>query len=176
MTGDTGAREPVTTLAGFSSANAVATTWARGREILDGAETYWVSSVRPDGRPHVTPLLGIWLNGSMYFCTGDDERKAKNLAENPRCILTTGCNTLDGLDVVVEGEVAKVSDETELHGAADAYESKYGKHFTAPEGTWFGLGDSIRHGEVLLYRLAPTRALGFAKGGTYSQTRWEFSR
>lgn len=176
MNGDTGAREPVTTLAGFSSENAVATTWARGRTILEGAEVYWVSSVRPDGRPHVTPLLGIWLNGAMYFCTGDDERKAKNLTENPHCILTTGCNTLDGLDVVVEGEVAEVSDATELHSAADAYESKYGSRFTAPEGTWFGLGDSIRQKKVLLYRLAPTRALGFAKGETFSQTRWKFFR
>ena len=48
---------------------------------------YWLSTVRPDGRPHVTPLLGIWLDGALYFCTGPDERKAKNLARNPRCIL-----------------------------------------------------------------------------------------
>jgi hypothetical protein len=170
----TDAREPVTTLAGFSSEGAVATTWARGRTILAGAEVYWVSSVRPDGRPHVTPLLGIWLNGAMYFCTGDNERKAKNLAENPHCILTTGCNNLDGLDMVVEGAVTKVSDKTELQSAGTAYESKYGSRFTAPEGTWFGLGDSIRQGKVLVYRLAPTRALGFAKGRTFSQTRWEF--
>jgi nitroimidazol reductase NimA-like FMN-containing flavoprotein (pyridoxamine 5'-phosphate oxidase superfamily) len=175
MNSDTEARDPVTTLAEFSSENAVATTWARGRKVLDDAEVYWVSSVRPDGRPHVTPLLGIWLNGAMYFCTGDDERKAKNLAENSHCILTTGCNNLDGLDVVVEGDVEKVSDDTELQSAANAYESKYGRRFTAPEGTWFGLGDSIRQSEVLLYPLTPARALGFAKGGTFSQTRWTFS-
>jgi hypothetical protein len=69
-------------------------------------------------------------------------------------------NNFDGLDVVVEGEVAQVSDETELHSAASAYESKYGRHFTASEWTWFGLGDSIRQKAVLLYGLAPTRALG----------------
>jgi nitroimidazol reductase NimA-like FMN-containing flavoprotein (pyridoxamine 5'-phosphate oxidase superfamily) len=175
MNNDNGARQPVTTLADFSSENAVATTWARGRLVLEDAEVYWVSSVRPDGRPHVTPLLGIWLDGAMYFCTGDDERKAKNLESNPHCILTTGCNNLDGLDVVVEGEVAKVSDKTELRSAADAYESKYGSHFTSPDGTWFGLGDSIRQSKVVLYRLAPARVLGFAKGESFSQTRWEFS-
>jgi nitroimidazol reductase NimA-like FMN-containing flavoprotein (pyridoxamine 5'-phosphate oxidase superfamily) len=175
MKSDNGARQPVTTLAGFSSENAVATTWASGRSVLEDAEVYWVSSVRPDGRPHVTPLLGIWLDGSMYFCTGDGERKAKNLESNPHCILTTGCNNLDGLDVVVEGEVAKVSDNAELQGVADAYESKYGSHFTSPDGTWFGLGDSIRQNKVVLYRLAPARVLGFAKGETFSQTRWEFS-
>jgi nitroimidazol reductase NimA-like FMN-containing flavoprotein (pyridoxamine 5'-phosphate oxidase superfamily) len=175
MNSDNGARQPVTTLAGFSSENAVATTWESGRAVLENAEVYWVSSVRPDGRPHVTPLLGIWLHGGMYFCTGDGERTAKNLESNPHCILTTGCNNLDGLDVVVEGTVAKVSDKTELQSAADAYESKYGSRFTSTDGTWFGLGDSIRQSKVVLYRLAPARVLGFAKGETFSQTRWEFS-
>ena len=176
MSTDSGDRQPVTTLhAGFSSPGAVATTWATGSLTLEKAEIYWVSSVRPDGRPHVTPLLGVWLDGAMYFCTGDQERKARNLELNPQCILTTGANNLDGLDVVVEGTVAKVSDKTELQSVAGAYESKYGSHFTSPEGTWFGLGDAIRQSEVLLYRLTPARALGFAKGETFSQTRWEFS-
>ena len=176
MSPDIGAREPVTTLeTAFSSPNAVAVAWASGRQMLEDAEVYWVSSVRPDGRPHVTPLLGIWLNGAMYFCTGDGERKARNLESNPQCVLTTGCNNLDGLDVVVEGKVSRVSEVGELHSAADAYESKYGSHFTSPDGTWFGLGDAIRQGNVGLYRVDTARILGFAKGETFSQTRWEFS-
>lgn len=167
-------REPVTTLAAFSSDGAVPTAWAQARKVLDDAELYWVSTVRPDGRPHVTPLLGVWLDGATYFCTGSTERKAKNLMQNPHCILTTGCNKLDGLDLVVEGEAADVSDETELRSVADAYEAKYGTHLTAPEGTWFGLGDSIRSGEVLMYRVAPATVFGFAKGRPFSQTRWSF--
>ena len=82
---------------------------------------YWLSTVRPDGRPHVTPLLGIWLDGALYFCTGPDERKAKNLARNPRCILTTGCNRLDGLDLVVEGQAAEVRGPAELRSVADTF-------------------------------------------------------
>jgi hypothetical protein len=97
----------------------------------------------------------------MYFCTGADERKAKNLVQNPQCILTTGSNTLDGLDVTVEGDAATVGDAGERSRVADGYESKYGARFTAPDGTWSGLGDSIRGGQVLLYRLVPTRILGF---------------
>jgi uncharacterized pyridoxamine 5'-phosphate oxidase family protein len=167
-------REPITTLAVFSSDDAVPTGWAQGREVLQDAPLYWLSTVRPDGRPHVTPLLGIWLDGALYFCTGADERKAKNLAENPHCILTTGCNTLDGLDLVVEGEVAKVSEAIELRRIADSYESKYGAHLTAPAGTWFGLGDAIRNGETLVYRVVPSTAFGFGKGQRFSQTRWGF--
>ena len=168
-------QEPVTTLAVFSSDGAVPTDWAQGRQDLQDAQVYWLSTVRPDGRPHVTPLLGIWLEGALYFCTGPNERKAQNLAQNAHCILTTGCNTLDGLDVVVEGDVAKLTDQAELRSVAATYEVKYGAHFTAPEGTWFGLGDAIRSGEALVYRVVPSTAFGFAKGATFSQTRWSFT-
>ena len=169
-------REPIAKLSpGFSSNAAVATKWERGRRDLEVAELYWLSTVRPDGRPHVTPLLGIWLDGALYFCTGPDERKAKNLEQNQQCILTTGSNKLDGLDLVIEGEAATVSDETELRAVAETYESKYGARLTTREGTWFGLGDAIRNGEVLVYRVAPSTAWGFAKGQVFSQTRWAFS-
>jgi nitroimidazol reductase NimA-like FMN-containing flavoprotein (pyridoxamine 5'-phosphate oxidase superfamily) len=171
-----GEREPTTTLSrGFSSDAAVPTEWAKARRDLEDAELYWLSTVRPDGRPHVTPLLGVWLEGALYFCTGSNERKAKNLGQNRHCILTTGSNKLDGLDLVVEGEAAHVSDEMELRAVADTYESKYGARLTAPEGTWFGLGDAIRNAEALVYRVAPSTGYGFAKGTVFSQTRWAFS-
>lgn len=167
--------DPVTELSAFSSDGAVPTAWEQGRTKLADAELYWVSTVRPDGRPHVTPLLGVWLGCAMYFCTGPDERKAHNLAHNPGCILTTGSNTIDdGLDVVVEGEAVSVSDEVERGRVAATYESKYGAHF-APGGTWSGLGDAIRAGDAVLYRLAPVKAFGFGKGQhQFSQTVWRF--
>ncbi|MGI8856481.1 MAG: pyridoxamine 5'-phosphate oxidase family protein [Thermomicrobiales bacterium] len=159
----------------FSSPNATVISWAEARGQLEAAEVFWLTTVRPDGRPHVTPLLAVWLDGALYFSTGEDERKAKNLARNLHCLLTTGRNTLDdGIDFVVEGEAAKVSDKAELRGIADTFESKYGAHFTAPEGTWFGLGDAIRGSDVLMYRVAPATAFGFGKGASFSQTRWHF--
>ncbi len=105
-------REPVPELhAGFRSEGAHPTGWADGRRHLEEAEVFWLSTVRPDGRPHVTPLLAVWCADAMYFCTGSDERKTKNLKRNPHCILTTGRNTLDeSLDVVVEGQVTNVSE------------------------------------------------------------------
>lgn len=165
---------PVTELSAFSSANATTTEWSRARDELAGAEVYWLSTVRPDGRPHVTPLLGIWLEGALYFCTGPGERKAKNLSGNSHCIITTGRNTLDGLDLVIEGTARRVSDSAELGRVANTYESKYGAHFVAPDGTWSGLGDTIRRAEVLVYHVAPETGFGFAKGEPFSQTRWRF--
>ncbi len=161
---------------GFSSAGSAPVDWAEGRQQIDDAQIFWLSTVRPDGRPHVTPLLAVWHNDAMYFCTGPDERKAKNLQQNPHCILTTGHNGLgSGVDIVVEGQATVVSERSELAGVAGAYESKYGAHLTAPDGTWFGLGDAIRRGEALVYRVSPTTVLGFARGEEFSQTRWRFS-
>jgi general stress protein 26 len=166
--------DPVTELCAFSSPGATPTGWSHARDELAAAELYWLSTVRPDGRPHVTPLLAIWLDGALYFCTGPEERKAKNLSENRHCILTTGTNTLDGLDLVIEGTAEYVSDRVELELVASTYETKYGDHFTAPDGTWAGLGDAIRQADVLVCRVKPVLGLGFGKGGTYSQTRWRF--
>ena len=165
---------PTTELSDFSSPNAKATEWSQAQNELANAEVYWLSTVRPDSHPHVTPLLGIWLEGALYFCTGPNERKAKNLSTNRHCILTTGQGTLDGLDLVIEGTADGVSDPAELGRVANTYESKYGPHFVAPEGTWSGLGDAIRRAEVQVYRVAPETGFGFGKGGTYSQTRWSF--
>ena len=117
-------QEPVTELCAFSSPGAVPTEWAQARGGLRDAEVYWLSTVRPDGRPHVTTLLGVWLDGALYFCTGLGERKARNPAQNPHGILTTGRNDLaDGVDLVAEGDAATVSDEAELNRVADTYES-----------------------------------------------------
>jgi general stress protein 26 len=165
---------PVTELSAFSSPNAAPTGWSQARDELAAAEVYWLSTVRPDGRPHVTPLLGIWLEAALYFCTGPEERKAKNLSENRHCVLTTGQNTIEGLDLVIEGTAERVSDPGELGRIADTYESKYGAHFVEPDGTWSGLGDAIRRAEVLVYLVAPETGFGFGKLGRFSQTRWTF--
>lgn len=59
-------KEPVAELdARFSSDGATRTGWAEARRRLEDAEVYWLSTVRPDGRPHVTPLLSVWLDGAF---------------------------------------------------------------------------------------------------------------
>ena len=156
----------------FSSEGATATSWGDAQDVLARAEIYWVSTVRPDGRPHVTPLIGVVVDGAVYFCTGADERKARNLARNPHCVLTTGCNALhEGLDVVVEGEAVRIGDEARLHVLADAFESKYGSEWH------FEVGDGLFHhgpGSALVFEVRPTRAFGYRRGEVYSATRYRF--
>ncbi len=160
----------------YSSADATATDWERARDLLARAELYWISTVRPDGRPHVTPLIAVWLDGALYFSTGEQERKARNLAANPHVVMTTGANSIDdGLDVVVEGEAVEVRDDARLHELADALFEKYGEDWR-PEvgdgGFRHTLGDE--HGKVLVFEVVPTTAFGFGKGERFSQTRWRF--
>jgi general stress protein 26 len=123
----------------FSDPKATATPWARARGVLEKAGVFWLSTIRPDGRPHVTPLVAVWVDGSLYFCTGPDEVKAKNLARNARCILTTGCNAFrKGLDVVVEGEVGVVTDEPLLRRLVAIWKRKYDDfwHFEVRDGAF----------------------------------------
>lgn len=165
-------KEPVTWLEPrFSSDDATATPWAEARDQLENAEVYWLSTVRPDGRPHVTPLVSVWLDGALYFASGPDERKAKNLAHDPHCVITTGCNIFEGLDLVVEGDAEVVGEEATLRRVADRYASKYDPpfHFTVRDGAFYGEG-----GAALVYQLTPVKAFGFGKGEAFSQTRWSF--
>ena len=165
-------REPTTELDGrFGDPDATTTPWATGRKQLEDAELYWITTVRQDGRPHVTPLAGVWHERALYFCTGPGEQKYKNLAANARCILTTGCNSWkEGLDLVVEGEAVRVTDEALLRKLADTWSSKY-------DGDWqYEVRDGAFHheaGEAHVFEVAPDVAFGFGKGG-YSQTRWRF--
>jgi len=159
----------------FSSPEATPRPWTDARTELARAEIYWLSTVRPDGRPHVTPLIAVWVGEPLYFCTGPDERKAKNLAENPGCVVTTGCNAIgEGFDVVVEGSATLVHDAALLQRVADAYVAKYGSEWTfIVEDGAFRQADE-ESGAALVFEVAPSTAFGFGKGEPFSQTRYRF--
>jgi hypothetical protein len=156
----------------FSSEDAEAAPWSVVEGQLTEAKVYWISTVRPDGRPHVTPIAGVWLDGSLCFTTGAGERKAMNLESNRRCIITTGSNVLEGLDVVVEGTAVRQRDPAQLGRLADAYRSKYVDlfDFEVRDGALRGGGASD---EVLAFSLHATRVFAFGKGLTFSQTRFD---
>lgn len=155
----------------FSSENAAPTEWSEVRSRLEKAEIYWLSTVRPDGQPHVTPLIAVWMDDALCFCTGPTERKAKNLETNTACVLTTGCDALnEGVDVVVEGAAVRVRQEAELQNIADRYLEKYGSDWVFEVR-----GEEFFHqeGTTVVYRVSPTKVFAFGKG-RFSQTRWRF--
>lgn len=145
----------------FSDPHAEPTPWAEVTDVLDLAELYWLSTVRADGRPHVTPLIGVWHEGAMHFTTGPGEQKYRNLEHSPKVALTTGNNTwAAGLDVVVEGAAVQVTDNAELQRIADAIEAKYGSvwHFDVGDGV-FGDGERV----AAVFRIEAAKVMAFAK-------------
>ncbi len=165
--------EPVTIIdPRFSDPDAFATGWDETRRVLEEAELFWISTVRADGRPHVTPLVAVWLDGAIHFSTGASEQKAMNLRGNPHVILTTGCNHWDkGLDVVVEGDAIQLTDNDVLERLAEAWATKW-------DGRWqFLVRDGGFHhesgGTALVFSVTPTKILAFAKGH-FSHTRHQF--
>jgi uncharacterized pyridoxamine 5'-phosphate oxidase family protein len=156
----------------FSNPAAGPTPWSDAAHVLEDAELYWVTTVRSDGRPHVTPLIGVAEGEAVYFCTGLREQKARNLEHNPQVALTTGNNAwAQGLDVVVEGTAVRVTERDTLQRIADAYEAKYGSewHFDVGDGV-FGAGEDA----AALFRIEPAKVLAFAKQ-PHAQTTYRFT-
>jgi hypothetical protein len=156
----------------FSSPDATATPWATARDVLAAAPTYWLSTVRSDGDPHVTTIAGVWIDEALHFTTGPSEQKAKNLAAgNVRVVVTTGCNGWDGLDIVVEGEAVRVLDAERLGRLVNAFRQKYADFFgfRLVEGRIVSPGATD---EALAFEVRARKVLGFAKGGSFGQTRW----
>ena len=156
----------------FSNPESGPTPWGDAARVLEQAELYWLSTVRADGRPHVTPLIGVADGGAMHFCTGLEEQKARNLEHDARVALTTGNNTwAEGLDVVVEGTAVRVTDRGDLQRLADAYEAKYGSdwHFDVGDGV-FDTGGHV----AAVFRIEPAKALAFAKD-PHAHTTYRFA-
>jgi general stress protein 26 len=166
---------PVTRLdQSYSDPTATAVAWEESRRALEAAELFWVSTVRADGRPHVTPVVAVWTEESIWFSTGVDEQKFANLRTNPHVVLTTGCNRWDsGLDVVVEGDAVQVTDDVVLARVADAFTARWDGRwqFIARNGC-FGSPDGT--GEAMVFSVIPVKVFAHAKGDPFGATRHLF--
>lgn len=155
----------------FSSEDASPTPWAEVERQLERAETYWITTVRDDGRPHSTTLVGIWLDDAFWFCTGPTEQKAKNLERHHDVLVTTGCSGFAGLDIVVEGTAARITDEGRLQRVADRFGAEYAAPFNyvVRDGAFSMVdGDTTAH----VFEVRPRKILAFEKGDTFAQTRF----
>ena len=159
----------------FSAPGATAVPWEQALAVLEAAEMFWITTVRADGRPHVTPLVAVWLDGALHFSTGAGEQKAVNLRGNPHVILSTGRDDWDsGLDVIVEGTAVRVTGHAVLQRLADAWRAKW-------DGRWsyevhdgaFRHADGPGNGAALVFAVAPDKVLAFGKA-PFSQTRYSF--
>ncbi|ELZ00028.1 pyridoxamine 5'-phosphate oxidase family protein [Natrialba asiatica] len=150
--------------------NATAWTDARGR--LAAADYYWLATVHSDGRPHVRPLLAVWVADAMYFCSGAATRKSGYLTAVPSCSLATETDTFH---FVVEGEATKRSDETALQDVAGAYATKYEWEVEVRDGAFYAAGaPTAGEPPYEVYEVTPETVFGFGLDASVSSTRWQF--
>jgi hypothetical protein len=158
--------------------------WSRPRDLLaagppqpdvPGGEFFVVlGTARPDGRPHAAPIGALWFDGDFYFTSGPGTRKSRNLAANPACTLTV---RLKDIDLVVEGEAARVTDQSTLEKLAAMYREGgwpaevEGDAFTAPFSAP-SAGPPPWH----LFRFTYHTAFGVATAEPNGATRWRFER
>ncbi len=152
--------------------------WSRPRDILAGDPaaaglTFFVATVRPDGRPHSAGVGATWVDGALYFVSGPGTRKSRNLARDPSCSVSVG---LPGIDLVLDGEAHRVTDESTLEALAAVYRtggwpaSVDGDALTAPYSAP-SAGPAPWH----LYRLTLHTAFGVATAEPHGATRWDFA-
>ena len=151
--------------------------WSRPRDLLDagafgrGAACF-LGTVRPDGRPHAAGVGAAWYDGDLYFQCGPETRKARNVAANPACTISA---SLEGIDLVFEGDAQRVDDAPTLEGVAVIYREGgwpvqvEGDTFTAPYSAP-SAGPAPWH----LFRLSARTVFGVATAEPYGATRWRF--
>ena len=170
-------REP-TEIKNLDRYGKAALPWSRPRDLLAASAsantTFILGTVRPDGRPHAAVFGALWHDGDLYIVSGPQTRKSRNLAANPACTISVG---LEGIDLILEGEVSRVTDQPTLETVARLYrEGGWPAQverdaFTAPYSAP-SAGPSPWH----LYRFTFHTAFGVATAEPHGATRWRFER
>ena len=153
----------------FSIPDLPPTPWADVEAVLADQEMAWLSTVRRNGRPHVTPLVFVHAEGRLFVHSGEGEQKMVNLDGDGRCVLTVGQPDFgSGLDVVVEGSAHRRTDLPTLELFARAMADKYGDPWVYRLDDE-GLDDGQGNRPVVL-EIVPTKVLAFGKGDRSGQT------
>ena len=153
--------------------------WSRPRDLLAanpaGPDTpFYLGTVRPDGRPHSAGIGAVWSAGDLYFTSGPGTRKSRNLLANPACTISV---RLTGIDLILEGTAARVTDQPTLAALAGVYRDGgwpaevAGDTFTAPYSA-----PSAGPPPWYLYRFTIHTAFGVASAEPHGATRWRFAR
>lgn len=150
--------------------------WSRPHDLLAAGVFFgrpaFLGTVRPEGTPHSAGIGAIWMEGDIYFTSGPDTRKARNLAENPACTISA---KLETLDIVFEGEAKRVTDDEILERvAAMCRETGWPVH--VEKGAFTGPFNAPSAGPAPwnLYRFIYHTAIGNATSEPHGATRWKF--
>jgi len=160
--------------------------WSKIRDRLDqgftkapekggpNRHTCWLTTVRPDGRPHVMPLGAEWVDGAFYFTSGATTRKAKNLALNPECIITVATHDFD---IVVEGRASRVTDPALVARIAKIYQDGGWPAQVSDDGTSLTAqysAPSAGPPPYMIYQVIPRTVFALGTAEPYGATSFRF--
>lgn len=134
--------------------------WAHVAKRLESAGDYWLATTRPDGRPHVTPLWGVWLDNTLYFDGAPTTQWARNLVRNPAATV----HLESASDVaILEGTVEDIVTSHEVAARiVSVWESKYGRLMPEPDTSG-------------LFRFRPITARAWSTKSMQDGARWRFA-
>ena len=136
--------------------------WEWAAERLSISHNYLVATARPDGRPHMMPVWGLWFDNAFYFSTGRKSRKAQNLGANPHCVVST--ERAEEV-VIVEGVAQEVTDQAGLRPFYELYKAKYDWDL-----------EQMGFANEPVYMVRPRLVFGIREHDfTNSATRWVFN-
>jgi nitroimidazol reductase NimA-like FMN-containing flavoprotein (pyridoxamine 5'-phosphate oxidase superfamily) len=167
-TNTAGPAEPLTSPRG---APLTGLDWPEVQHRIATAGDYLLATTDRDGRPHVAPVLAVWLDGTVCFATFQQSRKTRNLERNEGCAVTVPGPEVD---LVLEGVARRVRDADRLQQVADRYPPKYPWwHPVVRDGEFYDPADLAdpRH----VYALEPAQVFAFGKETGFSGTRWRFT-
>ena len=162
------------------------TSWEVARTRLANPEqsrTCWLATTRPDGRPHLMPVIAFWIDGAMHIVAGEGTQKARNIAADGRCAIATGSTTLPSLDIVIEGRAEPLTDHDAVRHVAEFLKDQgwplepRGDKVEGPNAPTAGPSP------YTIFRIVPSRVFGlpgmtgmeqFDPGDLPKPTRWDF--
>jgi hypothetical protein len=160
--------------------------WARVREVLSaeitqapdtggpGRHTHWLTTINPDGSPHVMPLGVISIDGTLYFNSGPGTRKSGNITRDPRCVISIATHPFD---LVVEGTAERVVDAAELQRVAKTYAAQGWPASVARDAlTAEFSAPAAGPPPWNVYRVVPSTVFALGTAEPYGATRFDLGR
>jgi len=144
--------------------------WSWAEQRLKKSHNYWITTVKPSASlhnvsPHTMVVWGLWQDGRFLFSTGSQSRKARNLAQNPNCVV---CTEHANEAVIVEG-VAEIAGVPARRKFIARYKPKYNFDLSS-------MKDDILSMKEPVFAVRPK--VVFALWEKYFQTkstRWKFN-
>jgi len=124
---------------GYADNPASYVDWAWVAEQMTASKNYWLSSVRPNGHPHVVPRWGVFIDNKFYYDGSPETRHAQNIMKNPHVSL----HLESGNQVVMmEGTSTPAEKPTPdfANQLAQAIGNKYSDQGYSPEPTQWDEG------------------------------------